>query len=196
MDIETFLNSLKLYADRFTDLSQSSSDFFDYFESNYETYISSTTEEREKIRSFVKSPSKPKSFLERLLQPKPSTSQISSLLLIYVKDRVLPQLKSTKDTAWLYRGLVAISMDDFAGIFDDQAYTTYPMKGDASFLIADLFVTAEEAGITPDSIFKEIAEISSNKNIKYLPMKELMNNAGKDKFAYERRQHGKFVGMF
>lgn len=196
MDIETFLNSLKLYADRFTDLSQSSSDFFDYFESNYETYISATTEEREKIRSFVKSPSKPKSFLERLFQPKPSTSQISSLLLIYVKDRVLPQLKSTKDTAWLYRGLVAISMDDFAGIFDDQAYTTYPMKGDASFLIADLFVTAEEAGITPDSIFKEIAEISSNKNIKYLPMKELMNNAGKDKFAYERRQHGKFVGMF
>jgi hypothetical protein len=55
---------------------------------------------------------------------------------------------------------------------------------------------AEEAGITPEPIFKEIAYVSSNKSKKYSPMKDAMNNAGKTKFAHERRKHGKFVGMF
>jgi hypothetical protein len=196
MDTETFLDNLKIYTDRFAQTSQIPSEFYDFFGSNYETYVSATSKEREKIRGFVESSSKPKSFLGSLFHSKQETSQIAHLLLIYAKEKVLPQLKSTKDTAWLYRGLAAISMDDFTGTFDDQAYTGYPMKGDASFLLADLFVTAEEAGITPDSIFREMAEISSNKNKKYLPMKEFMNNAGKNKFAYERRQHGKFVGMF
>lgn len=196
MDTQTFLDNLKIYTDRFTESPQNSSDFFDYFESNYETYVSTTPEEREKIRKFIKSPSKPKSFLGNLFQSNKEASQIAYLLLIYVKDRVLPQLKSTKDTAWVYRGLAAISMDDFTGTFDDIAYTVYPMKGDALFLLADLFVTAEEAGITPDPIFKEIADVSSNKSKKYSPMKDTMNNAGKTKFAHERREHGKFIGMF
>jgi len=86
-------------------------------------------------------------------------------------------------------------MDDFSGTFDDLAYTVY-LKGDALALLADLFVTAEEAEIIPDPIFKEIADISSNKNKKYSPMKDCVNNAGKTKFAHELRKHGKFVGMF
>jgi|GEM_PF-5672078 hypothetical protein len=196
MDTKAFLNNLKINADRFAESPQISSEFFDYFESNFETYISATPEEREKIRSFIKSPSKPKSFLGSLFQSKQETGQIAHLLLLYVKERVLPQLKSNKDTAWLYRGLAAISMDDFSGTFDDQAYTSYPMKGDASFLLADLFVTAEEAGLNPDPIFQEIANASSSKSKKYLPMKDAINNAGKTKFAHERRKHGKFVGMF
>ena len=109
---------------------------------------------------------------------------------------MLSKLKSTKDIAWLYRGLVTISMDDFTGTFDDQAYTVYPMKGDASFLLADLFVSAEEVGITPDPVFKEIANISSNRSKKYSSMKDAMNNTGKTKFAHERRKYGKFVGVF
>jgi hypothetical protein len=196
MDTQTFLDNLKSYVDRFTESSQIPSDFFAFFESNYETYTSATPKERDDIRAFVSSPSKPKSLFGSLFRSNKETSQIAHMLLVYVKERVLPQLKSTKDATWLYRGLAAISMDDFAGAFDDQAYTAYPMKGDALFLLADLFVTAEEAGINPDPIFIEIADISSSKIKKYSPMKDSITNAGKNKFAHERRQHGKFVGMF
>jgi len=105
MDAQTFLDNLKSYADRFTETSQIPDGFFDFFESNYETYINATTEEREEIRGFVKSPSKPKSFFGSLFQSNKETSQIAHLLLIYVKDRVLPQLKSTKDTAGYTEGL-------------------------------------------------------------------------------------------
>lgn len=128
MDTQTFLDNLKRYADRFLETSQIPNEFFDFFESNYETYISATPKERENIREIVKLPSKPKLFFGGLFQSKQETSQIAHLLLIYVKERVLPQLKSTKDATWLYRGLAAISMDDFSGTFDDQAYISYPMK--------------------------------------------------------------------
>ena len=196
MDTQTFLKNLEIHPVRSTQSYHKSSGFYDYFESSYETYISATPKERENVREFVRSASKPQSLFGSLFQSKKETSQIAHLLLVYVKERSLPQLKSTKDTAWLYRGLVAISIDDFTGTFDDQSYTAYPMKGDASFLLADLFVTAEEVGIAPESIFQEMAGLSNTKNKKYLPMNEFMNNAGKDKFAYERRQHGKFIGMF
>jgi len=63
-------------------------------------------------------------------------------------------------------------------------------------LLADLFVTAEEAGINPDPIFIEIADISSSKSKNHSPMKDTITNAGKTKFAHERRKNGKFVGMF
>jgi hypothetical protein len=70
------------------------------------------------------------------------------------------------------------------------------MKGDATFLLADLFVTAEESGINPEPIFKEMGEFSNQKGTKYKSMKDFMNDPGNGKLEYERRQHGKFVGMF
>jgi len=196
MDIQTFLNQLKGFSDRFLEVAQFPSEFNDFFENNYETYTSATPKERDDIRGFVKSPTKPKSLLGNLFRSNKETSQIAHLLLIYVKERVLPQFILTKDEAWLYLRLTAISMDDFSGTFDDQAYTVYPMKGNASFLLADLYVTAEENGLNPDSIFQQISNISSSKSKMLTPMKDAITNAGKTKFAHERRKHGKFVGMF
>ena len=193
MDTQTFLNKLKELADSYNESQQNTNEIFDYLDTNYEVYINATPEEREKIRWFVKSPSKPKSFFGRLFQFKQENSPIAHLLLIYVKERVLPQLKSTKDSTWLYRGLAAISMDNFTGTYTDQ---DAPYLGDASLLLADLFVSAEETGIAPETIFKEIADVSSNKSKELSSMKDAMNNAGKTKFAHERRKYGKFVGMF
>lgn len=194
MDTLTFLDNLQNYADRFKEISQLPNEFIDFFESNYETYISATDEEREKIREFIKPPRQ--SFLKSLFQSKKGTSedsnlQISTLLLTFVKDKALPQLKSTKDTVWLYRGLVAIAMDDFTGTIDHEIY-----PGNAVLLLADLFITAEEVGITPKPIFIEISEISSDKAKNGTAMKELMNYAENTKLAWERRKYGKFVGMF
>ena len=196
MDTQTFLTKLKELADGYNESQLNTNEIFDFLDTNYEIYINATPEEREKIRWFVKSPSKPKSLFGKLFQFKQENSQIAHALLIYVKERVIPQLKSTKDVAWLYRGLIAISMDNFTGIFDDQDYTAYPMKGNATFLLADLFVSAEEVGLSPEPIFTEIADVSNNKSKKYSSMKDAMNNAGKTKFAHERRKHGKFIGMF
>ena len=145
MDTLTFLDNLQNYADRFKEISQLPNEFIDFFESNYETYISATDEEREKIREFIKPPRQ--SFLKSLFQSKKGTSedsnlQISTLLLTFVKDKALPQLKSTKDTVWLYRGLVAIAMDDFTGTIDHEIY-----PGNAVLLLADLFITAEELAL-------------------------------------------------
>lgn len=200
MDIQTFLINLKRHADLFTESSQSSSDFFSFFEANYDVYRSATPEERETIREFVKSPpekeEKPQSFFGKLFGPRSKNSQIAHLLLLYVKEKALPQLKSTKDPVWLYRGLTAIVMDDFSGTFNDKAYVGYPMEGDATFLIADMFVTAEEIEINPEPIFKEMMEFSNPKSTKYKSMKDFMNDTGKGKLEYERRQNGKFTGMF
>ena len=194
MDIQTFLDNLKSYADHFAETSQIPSEFFDFFESNPETYISATNEEREKIRGFVKSPSKPKSFFGNLFQPKQSTSQISHLLLIYVKDRALPQLKSTKDKEWIIRGLVAMSMENLAGNFYDKDYLGGYTDGDASLLLIDLYVTSEEIGIDPKPLFENIAEISNAKGA--MTISGLMRGEYLGKIFYERRTHGKWIGMF
>ena len=72
MDTLTFLDNLQNYADRFKEISQLPNEFIDFFESNYETYISATDEEREKIREFIKPPRQ--SFLKSLFQSKKGTS--------------------------------------------------------------------------------------------------------------------------
>ena len=185
MGIQTFLDNLKKYAGRFAETSQIPSEFYNFFKSNYEIYISATAEEREKAKEFIK-PQR-KSFWKSLSRPKKDTSevsnfQISNLLLTFVKDKALPKLKSTKDTLWLYRGLVAIAMDDFTGSIDHQIY-----PGNAVLLLADLFITAEMIGITPKPIFIEMSEISSDKANNGISMEDLMNHAEKTKLAWERK---------
>ncbi len=200
MDTQTFMNDLRRYAGHFAESAQSSNEFLNYFEANYGFYVSATPEERGKIRTFVKSPlqekDQSKSFFGRLLQSK-QDSQMAYVLLMFVKQRALPSLKSTGDKLWLLRGLVAISMDNFSGKFDDPAYIVYPMKGDCTFLLADLYVTAEEKGIDPKPIFEEIASISDDKDTSsHDSMKGFMARGGDGKLVHERRTHGKFVGMF
>ncbi|HEY5730433.1 MAG TPA: hypothetical protein VIS72_10310 [Anaerolineales bacterium] len=112
MDIQTFLDNLKKFADRFSETSQIPTEFYDFFKNNYQAYVSATDEEREKVREFIKPPRK--SFWKGLVRSKKGTNEVSNLqisnsLLTFVKDKALPQLKSTKDTKWLYKGLVAIA---------------------------------------------------------------------------------------
>ena len=199
MDTQTFLDNLKDYADRFKETSQIPDGFYDFFESNYETYISATTEEREKIRGFIKPPFKRKSLWEALFQPKQSTSQtsnlqISGILLMYVKNRVLPQLKSTKDKEWITRGLVAMSMENLAGEFHDKDYLGEYTSGDASLLIIDLYVTSEEIGIDLEPLFEKIAEISNAEGA--MTISGIMKAQYLGPIFHERRTQGKFVGMF
>ena len=197
MDTQTFLDELKSYAERFAETSQIPDEFHDFFESNYETYISATAEEREKVREFIKPPRQ--SFLKSLFQSKKGTSevsnlQISDLLLAYVKDRILPQLKSTKDQEWIVRGLVAMSMENLAGKFYDKHYLGEYPSGDASLLLIDLHVTSEEIGIDPKPLFDDIAEISNAEGA--MTISGIMKGEYLGKLFYERKTHGKWVGMF
>src|SRR5689334_17349228 len=151
MDTQTFLDDLKNLAKSNTKSPENSNGFFDYLDLHYEDYLKATPEERFEIRKSIKG---------GFLQP----ATIAHSLLMYVKRRVLPKLKATGDTIWVRRGLAAISMDNFLGKFDDPVYVAYPMKGDCTFLLADLYVTAEEKGIDPKPIFEEIANISDEKD--------------------------------
>jgi hypothetical protein len=184
MDTQTFLNNLKEAADRYQKSPKNSKEFFDYFDTHFTEYIHATPDERAEIRKFIRG---------RLFQ----SNHIAHTLLLYVKQRVLANLASTTDDSWVRRGLVAISMDNFSGKFDDPVYVAYPMKGDCTFLLADLYVTAEEKGIDPKPIFEEIASISDDKDTSsYDSMKGFMARGGDGKLVHERRTHGKFVGMF
>ena len=169
MDTQTFLNNLKEYADSFTEESKNINDFYDFFKENYDAYSSATSEERDKIRELVISPpqedDKPKSFLEKIFKSKQKTCQIPGLLIGYVIDRALPQLKSTGNDIWLTSGLVAMSMEN-----------CYSDWRDTHVFLSDLYQSAETKGMNPEPYFLKIAEISSDKNQKYVdtPMKEMM----------------------
>jgi len=184
MDIQAFLDHLKEYAEQYKKSPKNSKEFFDYFDAHYEDYIYATPDERAQIRKFVKG---------SLFHSNP----IAYTLLMYVKQNALANLKSTGDEIWMRRALVAISMDNFAGKFVDPVYVVYPMKGDCTFLLADLYVTAEEKGLDPKSAFEEIANISDDKDTSsHVSMKTFLAIGGDGKLVHERRTHGKFVAMF
>jgi hypothetical protein len=169
MGTQTFLNNLKEYADRLKEETQNLDEFYGFFEENYDVYISATPEEREKIREFVISPphedNKPKSFFEKLFKPSQNTSDITGLLVRYIRYRALPQLDSTGDEKWLISGLVAISMEN-----------CYSDWRDTLTFLKDFYQAAEIKGMNPEPYFLKIAGISSDKNQKYVdtPMKEMM----------------------
>ena len=197
MNTANFLKDLKNYADRCEKSWKVSIEFFDYLDSHYQLYMHATSEERDEIRAFIRAGSKEKnklkSFYNRFFQP----NNIPYLLLMYVKQRVLEKVRLTGDKEWLIRGLAAISMEDFAGKFEDKPYIGYPMQGDARFLLADLWVTAQENGIEPEPIFKNIADISDERNKTFgLPMQRIMAGELLGQLIYERKTEGKFVGLF
>lgn len=184
MDTQAFLDDLKKYADHYKESPKNSREFFDYFDTHYEDYVYATPDERAQIRKFVKG---------SLFH----SNRIAYTLLMYVKQNALRNLKSTGDPVWMRRALAAISMDNFSGKFDDQAYVVYPMQGDCTFLLADLYVTAEEKGLDPKSTFEEIANISDDKDTSSRSsMKSFLAIGGDGKLVHERRTHGKFVAMF
>ena len=61
MNTQTFLEQLNELTNSYNESQQNTNEVFDYLDTNYKVYIDATPEEREKIRWFVKSPSKPKS---------------------------------------------------------------------------------------------------------------------------------------
>jgi len=180
MDTNIFLNNLKEFADRYSNSPQNSGDFFNYIDNHYNEFIQANPAERKKIRSFIKGGLFNK-------------NKIAFALLMYVKDRVLPNLKSTKDEAWLVRGLVAISMENRVDKFLDKDYMGAYPKADAQLLLADLYVTSEEVGINRTPIFEKIADISDTKGV--LPMNELMQGKYIGKLVHERKTEGKFIGL-
>jgi len=171
-------------------------EIYNYLDENYDVYINATAEERAEIRLFFKS-----TYYRPILgATRYMRRYMVTLLLIYVKQHVLPKLKSTKDPIWLYRGLVALSMDNLSGKFDDKSYIAYSMKGDAVFLLTDLWVTAEESKIDQEQIFHEIGNISSDKEFwdkswGHVFMNEMITGGGNGKLAEERRTYGKFMGL-
>ncbi len=179
------------------------SEIFDYLDKNFEVYINAASEEREKIRLFVKE--------KRFDIPQRNvTYYMAYLLLMYVKERIMPSLKPAKklsiidklkrasespeDKAQLLRGLVAISMENLSEKFYDKSYTGEYPYGDAMYLLADLYVTSEERGMNPENYFRQIANISSDKGI--LPMNQMMASGGESRLRSERSQFGEFKGMF
>ena len=200
MDAQTFLNKLRGLADSYKQLQQNSNEVFDYLDTNYEVYIDATSEEREKIRSFIAE--------QRYDVPKEGiTFYLAYLLLLYVKERVIPNLKparkisifdklkgtseSPEDIVQLLRGLVSLSMENNVEKYTDEGYG-YGVS--SLVLLADLYVTAEERGIKPKKYFQQIASVSSKEGV--VPMNDFMATGGDSRLRAERKQFGKFKGVF
>lgn len=172
MDTQAFFNDLKEHAGSVKKPQEKSNEFFDYVDLHYEEYIYATPEERAEIRKFIRG---------KFFQPK----QVAYALLIYVKERALQNLKSTRDKVWLIRGLVAISMENHTTSFVDTAYNPSDMKTDDNYLLADLYVSAEENGIDPKLVIEDYLKISGDSR-SFEPT---------GKLYYERKRHGKFIGI-
>jgi hypothetical protein len=178
LDTQTFKVEFRKLADQYKETPQISDELFDYIDAHITDYINATQEERAEIRKFIKG---------GLFGSK----HIAYALLMYVKNRALRRLKTTKDSIWLTRGLVALSMENYSTSFRDRGYNPSSNPTDANYLLADLHVTALEGEIVPMPIFKEIAKISDTR--KY--MCETMGMGGIGKLISERRENGKFIGI-
>jgi hypothetical protein len=180
MDTKSFLSNLKESAKLYKNSPDNSREFFHHIDEHYVDYINATSDERAKIRKFIKGD---------LFGSK----EIAYALLIYVKERALQKLESTKEVVWLIRGLVAISMENQRTKFVDENYTGAYPHGDATLLLADLYVTAKENGIDPKPHFETIAELSDNKGL--IPMRQLLEGKHLRKLIWERETEGKFIGL-
>ena len=145
-------------------------EIYDFLDLNYESYRRATPEERTEIRSIIKNNQYP--------VPKKGISYymdyyLASLLLKYVKQRAIANLRSSGENIWVDRGLVGISIENFTVDYLDTLS-----------LLADLYVTSMEKKVYPEFRFKEISSISDGE------MSELMTNIGSTKIVYERKHDG------
>ena len=180
MDTKSFLKNLKEYAKLYKKSPETSREFFSYVDGHYADYINATPDERAKIRKVIKGGIF-------------GSKDIAHALLMYVKDRMLQRLKSTKDEIWLIRVLTAISMENFSTRFSDPSYDPSGEPTNAEYLIVDLHVTAKENDIDPSPTLSDIANISDSKG--YYNMRRIMRKGGERKLVLERSENGKFIGI-
>jgi hypothetical protein len=113
--------------------------FFNFMDENYVVYINATPKEREEIRTLVG-------------KQGDLNHHFEDLLMKYVREWVIRQLKLTGKKVWLLRGLVAMSVEN-SGIDYRDTLTS----------LAELYAAAEEKGIQPKNDFQKISNISSDK---------------------------------
>lgn len=125
-------------------------EIFEYLDSNYESYIHATIEQRSDIRKIVsESCYSPASGMTVSIY---MGNYMAEILDKYVTEHVIKELKSTGDTTWLTRGLIAISIEDCCVDFRNTITC-----------LAKLYVAAERKGMNPETAFQTIAKISSTK---------------------------------
>jgi hypothetical protein len=126
--------------------------FYNFMDENYIVYINATASERAEIRLLVGKQGK----LNR---------HFEDLVMKYVREWVIQQLKLTGKKIWLSRGLVAMSIENSSVDYRDTLTS-----------MAELYAAAEEKGINPKNDFQKISNISSDEipTGGTTPMKKLM----------------------
>jgi hypothetical protein len=144
------------------DLPAIVSSFLDQY---YEVYLQSSLNDCSRIRAISGNSIEFKEFL----------------LFSYVR-RTVSELQVTGNEAWLWRGLVAMSLEDCSDDYRDTLTA-----------LAELFVTAEQHGHTPKHAFQQVARLSSHQKPSggRTPVSEMMMNFENYAIVQERRQRGK-----
>jgi hypothetical protein len=106
---------------------------------------------------------------------------VLSALLGYAY-RAAKRIQSPEDREWLLRGLAAISIENCARDYRDVLLA-----------LAELYVTAEEAGIKPGSDFRAVSRLSSAEKPRGgdTPVKKMLANFRGYGALRERRKRGK-----
>ncbi len=132
-----------------------------FLDQNYSVYLDSTPEDCEKIRA---------SFY--------GNRNIENHLFDYTR-RAVAQLQATGEEIWLWRGLVSTSLENCGIDFRDTLIG-----------LAELFVTAEQHGITPQAAFQKVAKLSSHGRPRggKTPVSEMMMNFESYAILKERRE--------
>jgi hypothetical protein len=96
--------------------------------------------------------------------------------------RAARRIQSPEDREWLLRGLAAISIENCARDYRD-----------VHLALAELYVTAEETGIKPRSVFRAISRLSGEETPRGgdTSMKEMLANFSGYGALRERRGRGK-----
>jgi hypothetical protein len=127
-------------------------EIFTFLNDNYEVYLRAVDSQRDEIRTLIgntfyqSTDADMSHYMGNYMQ---------TLLLEYVTEHVLAQLKTMGDEVWLTRGLVAISIENCCE--DDRETIS---------CFAKLYVAAKRIGINPEPAFQRVAEISSKKTPK------------------------------
>jgi hypothetical protein len=135
-----------------------------FLNDNYDVYYTATPEECQKIREAIG-----------------INREFEDFLLSYAQDTA-NSIHRADDVIMLKRGLVALSVEN-CGRDDRDTWTT----------LADLYVSAESAGIDPKPLFLETARISSKERPRggSTPLSEVMMNFDTYTVVRERRSSGK-----
>jgi len=106
---------------------------------------------------------------------------VLSALLGYAY-RAARRIQSPEDREWLLRGLAAISIENCAKDYRD-----------VHLALAELYVTAEEAGIRPRADFRAVSRLSSEEKPRGgdTSVKKMLANLPRYGALKERRKRGK-----